>query len=104
MPLTTINKTTLAELAIMGLAAVKLIMIISSFDIPIKVLGIIKKTKSNWLKMFLAKAGMFFDCPICLSVVSAIITVFINYLNPIINLILAVSVLGLFIKKKTIDR
>lgn len=88
---------------VMGLATVKYMMIFSSFELPEKMLHMIKKTKSNFLRLLLAKAGMFFDCPICLSVISAILAILVNSLKPIINVLLGISVLGLFLKKKMID-
>lgn len=90
----------LVDVLIYGLAVAKYMMIFSSFGLPEKMLILIKKTKNDWLRMLFARVGMFFDCPICLSVLSATVAVIANSLNHIINLILAISILGLFIKKK----
>ena len=90
----------LVDLIIFGLATTKTIMIFQYFELPLKILGVIKKTKNDWLKIVLSKVGMFLDCPVCLSVVSAIAVLLLDMLQPIINIILAISVFGLLIKKK----
>ena len=97
------SSLSIAEIIVFGLATVKYMMILESFKIPERTLGIIKKTENDWLRLILAKTGMFFDCPICVSVFSAMLTIVANSLNQTINLLLAISVLGLFLKKKTID-
>lgn len=94
----------IVDFIVLGLATVKYMMIFSSLDLPVKMLNLIKKTKSDWLRLLFAKAGMFFDCPICLSVISAGLALLVNSLKPIINILLAISVLGLFLKKQMIDK
>lgn len=102
MPLS-IMRNEFVELLIYGLAVTRYIVFFQSLKIPERTLDIVKKTESDWLRILLAKAGMFFDCPLCLSLLSAIVAILINNLNHTINLLVAISVLGLFFKKKLLN-
>jgi len=91
------------DLIVFSFACVRYIMILESLKLPEKILGIIKKTESDWLRMFLAKAGMFFDCPACNALIASGLVLVANSLNHTINVFMAISVLGLFLKKKTVN-
>lgn len=94
----------LSNIIVLVFATVRYMMILDSLKIPERVLVPIKKTESDWLKMFLAKAGMFFDCPVCSSLVAGLIAVLVNSLNHTLNLIVALSALGFLAKKYLVDR
>ena len=94
----------ISGIIVLGLATVKYMMILESLKIPERTYELIKKTENDWLRLVLAKAGMFFDCPVCISIVAGTIGIVANSLSPIINLLLAISVLGFFLKKAMVDR
>ena len=91
-------KNNLVELLIYGLAVTRYMMFFQSLKLPERALDLVQKTESDWLRILLAKAGMFFDCPVCLSLVGALVAILVNNLNHTINLLVAISVLGLFLK------
>ena len=90
----------LVDIVIYGLATTKFMMIYRSFGIAEWSLLNIKKTDNDWLRIFLTKIGMFFDCPVCLSVLAGITVILVDSLNHTINVLFAISVIGLLIKKK----
>ena len=90
----------LVNFLILGLATARLTMTLLSFELPAKLLNIVKETKSDCLRIILAKTGMFLDCTACLSLLAGAIVLVANSLNHIINVLLAISALGLFIKRK----
>lgn len=93
-------KNNLVDLIIYGLAVTRYMMFFQSLKIPERTLDIVKETENDWLRILLAKAGMFFDCPVCLSLLGALVAILVNSLNHTINLLVAISVLGLFLKNQ----
>lgn len=95
----------LARMILMSFSVVKFMMIIGSLNIPILCLNLIKKTDNDKERIVLAKIGMFFDCPVCISVVAAVLVASLEISGlGFINLILGLSVIGVIINKKLIDR
>jgi len=94
------SNITLVDFIVLGFATARVMILLQRLELPAKLLGSIKKTKSDCLRIILAKTGMFLDCTACLSLLAGAIVLVANSLNHIINVLLAISALGLFIKRK----
>jgi len=90
-------------LILSSFAVVKFMMIFMSLEIPLWCMNKIKETESDKERMFLAKMGMFFDCPVCTSMFSAVIVFVLDIVGlGFVNLILGLSVIGVIINKRLI--
>ncbi len=93
----------LVDLIVNALSVVKFMMIIQSFKIPLRALELINKTDSDRERMLLSRIGMFFDCPVCVSVIASVLVLCLYTFGlQFINLILGLSIIGVIINKRFI--
>ena len=95
--------TGVVRLVLCSFAVAKLMMAISSLEIPSQALELIKKSDIDRERMILARTGMFFDCPVCVSIVASILVFLIEIIGlGFINSVLGLSLIGVIINKRFI--
>jgi hypothetical protein len=95
----TLTDINITLLLIYSFATAKIILMIRALKLPEAMLSIGSQTENNFIRIILAQIGLFFDCPLCLSLPAAFIVLVLLKYDWIV-LCLALSVIGLIIKKK----